>query len=196
MDYDLLPANNGSPCVERAIVDYEKLDWSQPDISLARSTGLARERIRQVRAKLGKPKTHFAQRKFLDFKKRFCGLEFLRYQEVAPQINISPQTFAIYCGRLGISRIRRSRPSQYPWDEMNWEIPNNLLSQVWQIKTKNLVAAHRCNHTRPHSRFRIQTGKKQSPIPDELKLMIELEKSKFEKWSVTQATDNHTPPLE
>lgn len=180
-DLDPHLPRNGSKLISGVDVDVESLDWTHPDIALARSTGLTRERIRQVRIKLNKPKTHFKERKFRDFEKAFTGREILSYDEARKEFStIAPQTFRIYCDRIGINYLRRETPSKIPWDKMNWDLPNTVLTEIWRIKAFNSVASHRCNHTLPKPKLRrMGNGLFYGSIPQsDIPALIDSEKSK------------------
>lgn len=181
-DFNALPTADFIPSVSQAKVDWKALDWKKADIQIAREIGVTRERVRQVRASLGIPKNQFHIVKFEAFKKQFEGRECLTYEEANSVSPISVDTFAIYCSKLGITRIRKTSQHDPRYDLMNWDIPNVLLKDIWNIKGINSVAGHRCNHLLKKAAFRVVSVNGVPRIPAQFQTLVEAEKQKADEY--------------
>jgi hypothetical protein len=135
---------------------YDRLDWTKQDIELARETGYSRERIRQVRVQLGKPKSPNHKRypqtemqKAMDallaqhvMEENGRGRIWIPKREIAKRTGYSPLTVQIKLSQFGISANCREKAD---WANVDWGLNNKLLGEIWGIK-HNLVSMHRYLH--------------------------------------------------
>ncbi len=172
-DYARLPPEQA----RAPVFDWESINWEQPDVEIAREVGCTRERARQKRAELGKPKHLFHLVNFRRFAEIFKGSKTLAYKEADSKFPISEITFTSYCRRLGIAKTPRTYPKLPDfWGKMNWAIPNILLADIWGIRTAQRVAAHRCNRQLPNPQFRFIS--KIGRIPEQFVSIVQEERRK------------------
>ncbi len=160
--------------------DWDAQDWTRRDVDIARDLGVTRERVRQVRAKRGlTPKRQYIDR-YAEFLKAVNGAKSLSFREAKQMgVKISAFTFPRYCTRAGIERHRNDDPRiKYPWNQMNWDLPNILLREIWGVGGFNLLATHRSNHLKPKPAFRSMRGR----IPIEFQPIVDAEKVKAQQW--------------
>lgn len=137
------------------LAKWSTVDWSKQDVELADEMGLSRERIRQIRQKVGAPKSarQHKMRKSaaalqwakdnLDKFKGLSGAELGRKYGLGPHWQHGPlYPFLKPLLRDG-KRIRKHR-----WDLMNFRLPNHDLERIWRLP-RNMVAAYRFRNQRP-----------------------------------------------
>ena len=106
---------------------WESLDWSLPDTSIALLMGVSRERARQVRKKLGKPKTENLNttraRERAEQAARLAPTHTAA--EIAERLRVSTSRVGHYLRARGLravnpnTGIRRDR-WKYDWDAVDW----------------------------------------------------------------------------
>ena len=112
--------------VESAVA-WASLDWSLPDTSIALLMGVSRERARQVRAKLGKPKTESLNttrsRERAERAARLAGTHTTA--EIAERLRISPGMVWRYLHARGLRAVNPRKGIRrvcwkYDWDAVDW----------------------------------------------------------------------------
>jgi hypothetical protein len=169
-DYKYVPK-----VVPLPVVDWEAADWNKPDIQLAKETGYTRERVRQIRAKLGKSRRYVNDIKYERFLEMFKGVTSVRVNDVIDKAGISDATARKYCGRAGIKLdgLRELTSTVHPWNLMNFQLPNKLLGEIW-LCDKGTIANHRCNHQLGKPVFNPQWHQ----VPEQFKALVEAEQLK------------------
>ena len=162
------------------------VDWENTiDAEIARCVGVSRERVRQMRNKLNKPKCYLGDLKIRALEKEFPGRKRLSFNEAIKKVpNMSPQGFAIYCKKLGIEvekTITIRAKQKTPWHLVNWALPTQLLAEIWKRKY-GVVANCRSYGGRPPPLFGRRQGASQTVMPKFAKELIEAEKQKAQKW--------------
>lgn len=172
----------------RKRINWESLDWSKNDMTLAKEVFRSREAVRQNRARLGKPKSAFKHRygKFIRFAERFKGRSELDYKEAFAAEPLTRGVFRDYCQHLGIVAVEPAPHNQlgfggsrriHPWEKINFELPSILLEKIWRTPT-NTVATWRSRHVLPPPKFRCLKGR----VPEQHKALVEAEKRKAEDY--------------
>lgn len=167
-------------------IDWENVDWEKNDILIAEEVGVTREYVRQVRLAQGRDKSKFhgVNRNFYDFSNLFSGRKTLTLkeaQETAPWIKEC--SFRKYCAALNIEIPRSSyHEPRHPWDQMNFQLPNSILSQIWNT-TISTISSYRSRHLKSRPLFRCTLGN----FPDEFKDMVEQEKIKASEYLKIEA---------
>ena len=147
------------------LAKWSKADWSKQDVELADEMGLSRERIRQIRQKVGAPKSarQHQMRKSAallqwakDNRDKFKGLsaaELGRKHGLSPYWRSSP----IYPFLKPLLRDGR-RIRKHRWDLMNFRLPNHDLERIWRLPP-NMVAAYRSRNQRPPPAWRFKRAR-------------------------------------
>jgi hypothetical protein len=141
---------------------WSKVDWSKQDCKLADEMGLSRERIRQVRQRLGAPKsTHPGRkRKFAQAlqwaKDNLEKLRGLSGAEVARKYNRSRSSrhgalYEFLKPFLRDGRIIR----KYPWHLMDLRLPNRDLEHIWRLPNYGL-SKYRWKKRHPPPTWRVK----------------------------------------
>lgn len=145
--------------VPKITIDHSQWDWTRPDIEISRAVGLSRERIRQIRAKLGKPKVTTYQVKYQKFLDMAAGRKELLLRQ-HQEFQLSQKHFRVYCARAGIKCIWtpcQYECRKYPMNLMNWDLPAKLLQDIWKVPDR-YVSVWRCNHGIRKAKFRSTKG--------------------------------------
>ena len=162
-------------------VDWESLDWSQPNIRLSECIGCTREFIRRKRAELGKPKLSAYEKQYREF------VDFLKGRDWA-----TPKDFAHFgirhaTGRRYLLRAQKKykptprtewRRNASPRSLMNWELPNRLLDEIWAI-LKGTSATWRSRMGMQRASFRAGIRN----VPERFAGKIEAERKKAKEWN-------------
>jgi hypothetical protein len=146
------------------LAKWSKVDWSKQDCELADETGLSNERIRQVRQRLGVPKSARSgqlrkpgkrllwAKENLEKLKGLTGAELQRkYGPLHFKYNGPVHRFLRPFLRDG----RRFR--QYPWHLMNLGLPNRDLERIWRVRQYE-VARHRWLKRSPAPMWHVKPG--------------------------------------
>lgn len=171
---------------------YAHLDWAnKPDAELAREVGLTRERIRQIRARLGHPRAHAWALKFERFKKKFEGRTELTFEDARKEFPMCNTTFLDYCARCGIKTPVRGTgpPTRYPWHLYDWRLPSKILGGIWKHNPGS-IANHRSAYGKPRPSF----GRR---IPPKFLPLIGKQKQAAAEWKASQkkpGTDSTAAP--
>lgn len=160
-------------------VDWPSVDWTKTDIQLAMEVKRTRESVRLWRAKLGKPISPYKwrHRKFIAFAETFKGRASLTYNEVQEVMLVSNETIRSYCAELGIPLTLRYRYFSHPWGEMNFQLPNLLLADIWHSNSGS-IANRRSRYICPPPLFVCVKGR----IPEQFKTLVEAERTKAAEY--------------
>jgi hypothetical protein len=138
---------------------WNKIDWTKQDIQLAAEIKLSRERIRQIRLRLGAPKSphHREIRKStlalqwaIDNQDKLLGLS---QAEITRKygLRMDDRSGALYQFIKPLLRngnlFRKHR-----WDLMNFDLPNHDLERVWNVP-RNMLGSYRRRNRRPPPRW-------------------------------------------
>jgi hypothetical protein len=139
-----LPSPSRRELLNKAyLAKWSKVDWSKQNVVLAAETGLTQERIRQIRIRVGAPKSphqHRCRRTHLRIqwaKDNLDKLKGLTWAELRQKYGLTPHW---HCGPfyefikplLRDGRLIRKRP----WDLMNFRLPNRDLQRIWRLPYK------------------------------------------------------------
>lgn len=171
--------------------DWERVDWTRSDVDLCMELGVSRERVRQVRVKLGKPKRYEWQLKFERFKERFKEVKELSYAEANEAEPLAELSFTKYCRRLWIKRklLKTSGGSKHPWALVDWRLPNRLLDEIWKLPAGR-ASTRRCDYQSPKPLFRCVAGK----FPEEFRPLVEAQEAKASEWFALKANGHVISP--
>lgn len=162
-------------CVK--IEKYAHLDWAnKSDSELAKEVGITRERIRQIRARLGHPRAQSWALKFKRFKEKFKGRTELTFEDARKEMLMCKETFLDYCARCGIKTPmpKRGGPVLHPWHLYDWRLNDKILGAIWE-RNPNSMANHRSAYGKPRPLF--VRGQ-----PDEFLPLIEEQKRVAAEW--------------
>ena len=113
---------------------YEHIDWNKRDVDIASEVGRSRERVRQIRKIMKKPKADkSAIRKHIRDNMHLSGT--VTAQELSQIIGTSRQCVYKFAKDVGFKLRPSGRKRVHPWDVMNWDLPNAILQRMWRIKT-------------------------------------------------------------
>ncbi len=126
------------------IDDTREWDWSLNNADLARRYGISRERVRQIRNKLEIPYP-----KIRGSKEREVIEKVERLKEKDSEITVdavssllsnpvSQPYLRLVLSKHKINYIHGNR--KYPWEKINWNLPNITISDVWNIPYEDVVA--------------------------------------------------------
>jgi hypothetical protein len=165
-------------------VRWDSLDWDKPDVQIAAELGRTRERVRQARAQLGKPRRTKHQKKFEAFVAALNGKTQITTKDIAAT-GVSHTTGRLYVAKAGLVYVpSRGRYKCRPeWAHMNFCLPNGILSDIWRIPY-SVVANYRCGMglPSPEWRKRWKTG-----IPPEHQAEVDAERAKAAEFFSQQS---------
>lgn len=171
----------GLDCGVRETLDFSGVDWSLPDVEIAKTMHCTREYVRQKRAALGIPKSLFHEKQFSDFRDTFKDRKELCLKDARVKFpKLAQTTFNRYCARAGIISVRSGgRPCELPWHLIDFRLPNNLLEEIWHLR-RNGAATHRCDHKFKccPPAFRAVKGK----YPPEFEPLVVEQRAKAKEW--------------
>jgi len=138
-------ANKTTPRkLQRSRLDLATVDWTKRDTALAVEHGLTRERIRQIRKSLGLPSSRVI---FRDAPVVQCKKALSEHQS-----DVSFYTAAKFrerfCPRVPVSTLVAAaramslkfvRHNTFPFDLLDWRLPNEDLAKVWGVKPQVLA---------------------------------------------------------
>jgi hypothetical protein len=144
------------------LAKWSKVDWSKSNAELADAAGLSRERLRQIRQRVGAPKPthlHHRVRKSAEAlqwaKDNLEKLKGLSLSELGRKYGLSRwQGSAVYQFLKPFLRNGR-HATKHPWDLMNFSLPNGDLARIWRLPYSQ-VASHRSDNQRGRSRWRLK----------------------------------------
>jgi len=185
-DYKRIP--NVSPL---ETTPWDKADWvNQADVEIARVVGCTRERVRQKRAELGLPKRLKWTLDWERYSAAFPGIKELSFREFREKFpHTAYNTFRKWAAGTGI--IAKRSPHVTPWDQINFDLPNAVLKDIWQLKS-NRAAQRRCDYHLQKPAFRSEHGS----IPLEWGPVIEAEKAKAAAWLAFKNGEQANQPKE
>ena len=145
------------------LAKWSKVDWSKQNCELADEMGLSGERIRQIRQQVGALKsTHHRRmhktRQALQWaKSNLDELKGLSTAELGRKYGLSSRwrSGPIY---LFLKPFLRDGKRKYPWDRMNFRLPNRDLARIWRVPP-NLVSKRRLKKQRPPPTWSCKTGR-------------------------------------
>ena len=177
-DHSHLPPMQPAQKHSEKLKQYENWDWKRPDIVIAREKGLTRERVRQIRVQLGKPKCLFHHFKYEAFLNTFKGQKEISEAEAKEKLGLSPQLLQKYCRMSGKTKTRAPFIYTSSYRLMNFDLPNIILKRCWKIEHSSSLANFRCKYAKPKAKFRSIKGS----VPDQFKLLVVQEERKAAKY--------------
>jgi hypothetical protein len=132
---------------EAFLAKWSKVDWSKSNAELADQAGLSRERLRQIRQRVGVPKPthrHNRVRKSAEAlqwaKDSLDKLRGLSLVELRRKYGLSCwRGSAVY---QFLKPFLRNGSRKHRWDLMSFELPNRDLERIWRLPY-NLAGPHR-----------------------------------------------------
>ena len=118
-------------------------EWHLNNADLARKYGISRERVRQIRKNLGVPKPAIRgekERTVVD------GVEKLKNKQSDISVEnikqflkgkVSEPYLRLILNKHKIDFIHGNR--KYPWEKINWNLPNITISDIWGIPYSDIV---------------------------------------------------------
>ncbi|MGO8928293.1 MAG: hypothetical protein ACLQU3_15605 [Limisphaerales bacterium] len=128
------------------LAKWSKVDWSKLNCELADETGLSRERIRQIRQRVGAPKpTHRSRRrktaKALQWAKdNLEKLKGLSKAELTRKYGISRYPGSAL--KEFLKPFVRDGRRKHRWDLMNFRLPDCDLERIWRL-SRNMAGPYR-----------------------------------------------------
>lgn len=127
--------------------NWTKVNWRKQDIDIAREFGYTRERVRQVRRKLGKPdpKTkHWSKRQHEVCRAVQALNGTIVTSRELKEIGIQTATARRYGAKVrNITQEERSLETQSrPYHLMNWKLPNADLEDIWHVRRQMKSGCH------------------------------------------------------
>jgi hypothetical protein len=117
----------------KTTIDWDAVDWARKNCDLARELGVSGERVRQVRLARDLPPTqkHSGNgntfRDFVRAHRRRLNRMSIRQMIAECGAAISTATAHTVLKKAGI----RLRPHMIPWGQVNWELGDVELAQIW-----------------------------------------------------------------
>ena len=145
---------------------YLTADWSLQDSVLGRLLGVSRERVRQVRRKLGKPpavhhgqnnrdRSHDMMPRLAKVLDQCCAdMKYASLRAVAEVAGVDTSTVRV---ALVAARVDTWGALIHPWPLMNWALPNIDLATIWGL-TCNLAGTNRARHGKCKASWHRQHG--------------------------------------
>jgi hypothetical protein len=143
---------------------WSKVDWSKQDCELAAEMGLSRQRIRQVRQRLGAPKSTHPGRKRksaqalqwakdnLEKLRGLSGVEVAREYDRSCSLRHGA-LYEFLKPFLRDGRIIR----KYPWHLMDLRLPNRDLERIWRLPNYRL-SEYRWRKQHPPAKWQVRSG--------------------------------------
>ncbi len=144
---------------------YLAADWSLQDTVLGRLLGVSRERVRQVRRKLGKPRAlhhheytrHIVSRLAVVLDWLRADVVFASLEELAIVAGVSTTTVRNAMRLRPVVGLSVCGSLIHPWPLMNWSLPNMDLDAIWGL-THNRAGTNRARHGHRQATWRRQHG--------------------------------------
>lgn len=169
-------------------LEWKGWDWNLPDSTLAPQVGLSRERIRQIRKLLGYGASWLKHKKRITIIARqdAADLPFpkpeMKVMEFARQHNLCRQAAESILVAAGVPIKHGS--AIYPWKQINLDLPNDCLQEVWGIRQYNQISAMRRKLLGRIARFDRRRWKGVE-IQGELDRLMVVEKQKAQDYYAT-----------
>lgn len=121
-------------------------DWTLQNAELALRTGYSRERVRQLRERVGASRAMRHRKHLRSAEVRVKGVAAAgcwNTRQAADLLGVTTRTAARAARRAGVDL----KPcwSVYPWHEVDWSQPNRVIAAKLGAKA-TVVAAHRARH--------------------------------------------------
>lgn len=147
--------------IKRIIQKYGEIDFTKHDCELAELHGFSRERARQIRKIFGAPKIskkairpHQSTTEARDWvSKRRAHLAHKTLTQIMKESSIKVSR-RVMSEALSANNIKhRHASSKYPWDKMNWQLPNSVLIRLWvgRVTAARYTAFSRARHQHGHT---------------------------------------------
>lgn len=177
------------------IKDFDVIDWNLQDVVLAVNHGVSRERIRQLRKVLGKPRAqnyrmpshesevNAVNQNLIDtIKRRKVFMQKTGVVRIAKSLNITTDL----AKRLLVKADIKCADDRKKWDlsRLNFELPNCILESVWGV-SQMVVSAHRKKFNKPDAKWQTFNGMIKSHDLKEIgefNLAVRAEKEIAEKY--------------
>ena len=181
------------------IAQWSRLDWRLTNAKLGRQMGVGKERARQIRQFLGKPKSTIREpyrsieRRLEILKARLHALRGMKVREAELMLGYPLKRRTQARKFLDMQGVLRPGSSKHPWHLMNFALGDAHLSQVWTIR-RVIVSQHRIRRRRGYvlwhgSQYR--AGRPDFHDPQFQQALV-AERAKARRWRNGQA---ETPPL-
>ena len=114
-----------------SIVDWTRADWTKRDSDIARTLGVSRERVRQIRQRNGIARASTPIRRFEQFVAEQG--ERLGTMTVQQAVEESGEQLCLSAGRhvLRLAGITAARRSEHR--KLDWRLPNRDLASIWGL---------------------------------------------------------------
>ncbi len=124
-----------------SLVDWTKAQWTRRDADIARDLGVSRERVRQVRKKLGIGAPVTPVQQFAAFVAD--NSERVATMTVKEAVLAAAEPLGLQAARriLREAGIKSHRRKMIP--PLNWQIPNRDLSAIWEIDSHIIATLRR-----------------------------------------------------
>jgi hypothetical protein len=143
-------------------INWEAADWTKQDVEIAEILGVTRAAVCQKRNELHKgDATHKNRRtSVLKIEQQIitekASLDGLPFDQIKARFeDIGGVTLRNILKKNGIGWKRANQI--YPWDKLNWDLPNRVLEEIWGIKP-NMVASRRMKTKKPAAKWDIRFG--------------------------------------
>ena len=176
--------------ISKLLEERKQWDWSKNDTDLAIEHGMVRERVRQIRAELGMPpiskvKKDIASASEVVFLEWLNGRKIVNFLEAVRETKLNPNTVKKLCAKHGVFRKRKIFAGKWPWELMNWDLPNGRIERAWGMST-NMAASYR-------SKNGIKKGLAHCrDNAEKIESLFKAEQEKAEKYRAEQQTKNQT----
>ena len=165
---------------------YLALDWvNKTDSMLAKETNVSRERIRQVRIALGRPKSkwkyHQPYKPCHQVRQYATEHPFTTCQELSAKFGLAPQTVSLMTRGIPGRPKNMKSPTIVPWHLMNWQLTNVTLHRIWKVSTVQQVANNRNWRKKGKAKWDGR-NKSYKSGSDELLSAIAAEQAKAQEW--------------
>lgn len=112
-------------------VDWNAVDWNLTDVEIAGRVGRSKQRVHQVRRKLGLPPSNGHSTPLSEWMSKHPGRKLRSTaREIALIFGVHPETVRKHASRHEVS-LKRSIPRSIFRDNVNWKLPNKVISEIW-----------------------------------------------------------------
>ena len=170
----------------RVDIKWESIDWIKRDVDIARDTGVSRQRIEQIRKKLGKPNSPYQCKS----PKETIIVEWINnnrsregrvtLQEIKEELETAgkPCSLPYIHSILKREGFKLTRSDTSPFEVINWGIPNRYLAKIWGMGSQ-IVSSKRYLGRKEHSSWNNKQTPENCPT---LATAINEEIEKKERW--------------
>jgi hypothetical protein len=130
---------------------WNKVDWRQANVALARQMGVSQERVRQIRKSLNKPeKTIKAPHPGVNRRLRQIDVNLDRLRGLTLRQATELLCFGLASGTaarryLDALEVLRHGSRRHPWNEMNFDLGNTVLARIWKVR-RDIITTYRHRH--------------------------------------------------